>query len=147
DALGHIIEMARTAADGSPLSIARYQYNDAGCLVEWRDPLGAIGSYAFDENRRMTRETDQNSFSFFYKYDGEGRCIASIGQDKIWRVKLRYEPGRTRVTEADGGEWIFYYNRAGTFTRIVDPYGGARERVLDSLGRIVKDIDSGGRVM
>jgi RHS repeat-associated protein len=147
DALGHIIEMARTAADGSPLTIARYHYNDAGCLVEWRDPLGAIGSYAFDENRRMTQETDQNSFSFFYKYDGEGRCIASAGQDKIWRVKLRYEPGRTRVTEADGGEWIFYYNRAGTITRIVDPYGGARERVLDSLGRIVKDIDSGGRVM
>ena len=147
DVQGHIIEVMRTGADGSPLSIARYQYDSVGCLIEWRDPLGAIGSYAYDDHRRMTRETDRNGFSFFYKYDSEGRCIASAGQDKIWRVKLRYEPGRTRVTEADEGEWIFHYNKAGTVTRIVDPYGGARDRVVDASGRVIQEIDSGGRVM
>lgn len=109
--------------------------------------MGATGSYGYDDHRRMTRETDRNGFSFYYKYDSEGRCIASAGQDKLWRVKLKYEPGRTRVTEADCGEWIFYFNRAGTVTRIVDPYGGARERVTDASGRIIQEIDSGGRVM
>ena len=147
DGHGHIIDIRREDIDRNFVSIARYEYDEAGCLITWHDPLGATGSYAYDGKRRMTQVTDRNGYTFYYKYDGEDRCIASAGQDHLWRVQLKYEPGRTLVTEADGGQWIFHYNEAGTVTRIVDPYGGTNDKVLDPEGRIIKEIDSGGRVM
>ena len=147
DGHGHIIDIRREDTGRNLVSIARYEYDEAGCLITWRDPLGATGSYAYDGKRRMTQVTDRNGYTFYYKYDGEDRCIASAGQDHLWRVQLKYEPGRTLVTEADGGQWIFHYNEAGTVTRIVDPYGGTNDKVLDPEGRIIKEIDSGGRVM
>ena len=147
DRHGHIIDIRREDANRSMVSIARYEYDEAGCLTTWHDPLGATGSYAYDSERRMTQVTDRNGYSFYYKYDGEGRCVASAGQDKLWRVQLKYEPGRTLVTEADGGQWIVHYNDVGTIIRRVDPYGGTNNKVLDPEGRIIKEIDSGGRVM
>ncbi|WKB53295.1 RHS repeat-associated core domain-containing protein [Eleftheria terrae] len=146
DEHGRLTEIRRSR--GHELaSIARYAYDEAGCLRSWTDPLGAAMSHAYDEDRRMTRETDRNGFSFFYKYDAEGRCIASAGQDQVWRVQLKYEPGRTLVTEADGGRWVFMHNEVGTVTRIVDPYGGATERITGEDGRVLREVDSGGRVM
>ncbi|WKB53297.1 RHS repeat-associated core domain-containing protein [Eleftheria terrae] len=146
DEHGRLTEILRSR--GHELaSIARYAYDEAGCLRSWTDPLGAAMSHAYDEDRRMTRETDRNGFSFFYKYDAEGRCIASAGQDQVWRVQLKYEPGRTLVTEADGGRWVFMHNEVGTVTRIVDPYGGATERITGEDGRVLREVDSGGRVM
>lgn len=147
DCFGHIIDIQREDADRNMVSIARYEYDEAGCLTAWHDPLGATGSYAYDSERRMTQVTDRNGYSFYYKYDGEGRCIASAGQDQLWRVQLKYEPGRTLVTEADGGQWIVHYNDVGTITRVVDPYGGTNDKVIDSEGRIIEEVDSGGRVM
>lgn len=147
DPCGRIIDIRREDANRNMVSIARYEYDEAGCLTTWHDPLGATGSYAYDSERRMTQVTDRNGYSFYYKYDGEGRCIASAGQDQLWRVQLKYEPGRTLVTEADGGQWIFHYDKVGTVTRIVDPYGGTNDKLTDSEGRIIAEVDSGGRVM
>ncbi|AKJ30912.1 hypothetical protein AAW51_4221 [Caldimonas brevitalea] len=146
DEHGHLTTIERS--QGHELStVARYAYDEEGCLVTWTNALGASMTYGYDDQRRMTRETDANGFSFFYGYDGEGRCVASAGQDQVWRVELKYEPGRTRVTEADGGQWVFVYNEAGTVTRIVDPYGGATERVIGEDGRVIEEIGSGGHAM
>jgi RHS repeat-associated protein len=147
DAQGHLVEIRRGIVGQEAGVVARYAYSDQGCLTNFRDALGGESSYAYDAYRRMTRETDPNSYTFFYKYDGQGRCVASIGQDKLWRVSLKYEPGRTLVKEADGGVWTFMYNDAGTVTRVLDPYGGAADRITDDEGRVVQEIDSGGRVM
>ncbi|CAM2171761.1 DUF6531 domain-containing protein [Paraburkholderia sacchari] len=146
DAHGHVTEVRLTDAQGTVSCIARYRYDAAGCLVASTDALGASMTYCYDNRRRMVRETDANGYSFSYRYDSDGRCVESVGQDGLWRVLLDYQPGRTVVTRADGGKWTFLYNAAQTVTRIVDPYGGATERVLGDDGRIVEEVDSGGRV-
>jgi RHS repeat-associated protein len=146
DSNGHMVRIERGPAH-APRVIMRYTYDIAGCLHSWHDRAGASGSHAYDQHRRMIRETDRNGFSFSYEYDVEGRCIASAGQDNIWRVGLRYEPGRTFVTQADGGEWVYHHDAFGNLIRIVDPYGGATDKVLGDDGRIIQEIDSGGRTM
>ncbi|HKT98953.1 MAG TPA: RHS repeat-associated core domain-containing protein [Paraburkholderia sp.] len=145
DARGHVVEVRLTGAQGAVRCIARYRYDAAGCLVASTDALGASMTYGYDNRRRMIRETDANGYSFSYRYDSNGRCVESAGQDGMWRIVLDYQPGRTVVTRADGGKWTFLYNKSCTVTRIVDPYGGVTERSIGADGRIVEEIDSGGR--
>ncbi|TDG04599.1 hypothetical protein E1N52_28370 [Paraburkholderia guartelaensis] len=147
DARGHVVEMRVTDPRGAVLCAARYRYDATGCLVASTDALGASMTYGYDAWRRMIRETDANGYAFSYRYDSDGRCVESAGQDGLWRVLLDYQPGRTVVTQADGGRWTYLYDAARTVTRIVDPYGGATERVIGDDGRIVEEVDSGGRVM
>ncbi|KVZ48062.1 RHS repeat-associated core domain-containing protein [Burkholderia ubonensis] len=147
DDRGHVVELYLTDPQGETKRIAHYDYDAAGCLVAFIDPLGAVISHRYDGRRRMARETDANGYSFSYQYDSQDRCIESTGQDGMWHVSLDYQPGRTVVTRADGGKWTFLYDQARTVTRIVDPYGGATERVTGDDGRILREIDSGGRVM
>ncbi|MFA8391004.1 RHS repeat-associated core domain-containing protein [Burkholderia ubonensis] len=147
DDRGHVVELYLTDPQGETKRIAHYDYDAAGCLVAFIDPLGAMMSHAYDDRRRMVRETDANGYSFFYKYDSVGRCVESVGQDGLWRVLLDYQPGRTVVIQADGGKWTYLYDKAHTVTRIVDPYGGAADRLTAADGRIVQEVDAGGRVM
>ena len=146
DDRGHIVELYLTAPQGETKRIAHYRYDAAGCLAVFTDPLGAVMSHGYDDRRRMVRETDANGYSFSHRYDSQDRCVESGGQDGLWHVALDYQPGRTVVTRADGGKWTFLYDEARTVTRIVDPYGGATERVTGDDGRIVREVDSGGRV-
>jgi RHS repeat-associated protein len=141
-----IVEVVLTDIDGQINRIARYEYGVDDCLAGYRNALDAVAASEYDAQRRVARLTDANGYAFFYRYDGDGRCVDSRGQDGLWHVRFQYHPGRTIVTESDGGKWTVLYNEAGTITRIIDPYGGALEYVLDADGRIESEIDSGGRV-
>ncbi|MGN6086488.1 RHS repeat-associated core domain-containing protein [Trinickia sp.] len=147
DGSGHLADLYLTDPQGQTKHIAHYRYDAAGCLVAFVDSLGAAMTHGYDDRRRMVRETDANGYSFSYRYDSQDRCVESGGQDGLWHVALDYQPGRTVVTRADGGKWTFLFDEARTVTRIVDPYGGAKQRVTGEDGRILREIDSGGRVM
>ncbi|UXU91098.1 RHS repeat-associated core domain-containing protein [Burkholderia sp. S-53] len=147
DLLGRMVEIALTNVDGHVSRIAQYAYDANGCLVICRNALGATTSCIYNGNRQITRLIDANGYSFIYRYDIEGRCIESRGQDGLWHVRLQYHPGRTIVTESDGGKWTVVYNQAGTITRVINPYGDAAEYLLGANGRIESEIDSGGRVV
>ncbi|WP_325087978.1 RHS repeat-associated core domain-containing protein [Burkholderia contaminans] len=147
DDRGHVVELNLTDPKGETKRLVHYDYDTAGHLVAFVDPLGAMMSHAYDAKRRMVRETNANGYSFFYKYDNDGRCVESVGQDGLWRVLLDYQPGRTVVTQADGGKWTYLYDKGRTVTRIVDPYGGAADRLTAADGRIVEEVDAGGRAM
>ena len=146
DRFGRITEVALIDADGRINRIARYGYDVSGCLASYSNALEATATYACDAQRRMSRLSDANGYSFFYRYDASGRCMESMGQDGLWHVQFQYHPGRTIVTESDGGKWTVLYNEVGTITRVIDPYGAAMEYVLGVDGRVESEIDSGGRV-
>ncbi|AYZ64543.1 hypothetical protein EGY31_14350 [Burkholderia multivorans] len=147
DQYGRIVEVALTDVDGQTNRISRYGYDTNGCLVRYRNALDAASASEYDVQRRMARLTDANGYSFFYRYDAEGRCVESSGQDGLLHVQFQYQPGRTLVTEGDGGRWTVLYNDVGTIIRVVDPYGGATEYVIGEDGRITEEIDSGGQVL
>ncbi|KUZ74498.1 hypothetical protein WI36_13610 [Burkholderia ubonensis] len=147
DRFVRIIEVTLTDVDGQINRIVRYGYDANGCQVSYRNALDAVSVSEYDAQRRVARLTDANGYSFFYRYDGEGRCVESSGQDGLWHVQFQYHPGRTIVTEGDGGRWTIVYNDAETISHVIDPYGGATEYVLGADGRIIEEIDSGGRVL
>src|SRR5262249_15673896 len=103
--------------------------------------------YAYDRAGRMVRKTDRQGYSFHYVYDAEGRCIESHGDGGLYRVALRYEKGRTLVTEADSGTWAFVHDENGTLTAIVDPYGGKRKRIVDDEGNVMREVGPGARTL
>ena len=147
DPRGRLIAVVQTGAGGQRICVARYAYDVHDCLVEHRDATGAASIYAYDAWHRVTCLTSANGYAFFYRYDSTGRCVESTGQDGMWHVAFRYQRGRTIVTEGDGGRWTILYNGAGTITRIVDPLGGVQERVTGPNGRVIEEIDSGGRAL
>ncbi|MDR3099411.1 MAG: DUF6531 domain-containing protein [Paraburkholderia sp.] len=147
DGLGRILEVVLTGVDGQINRIARYGYDANGCLATYRNALDAVSACEYESQHRIVRLTDANGYAFFYRYDSEGRCLESTGQDGMWHVRFEYQPGRTIVTEADGGKWTVLYNEVGTITRVVDPYGGAAEYAIAPSGHVAGEIDSGGRTL
>jgi RHS repeat-associated protein len=137
------------AGVGQPVPRAWFAYDDAGNLVKAVDALGGVATYAYDSFHRVTKQTDARGYYYSFKYDVWGRCIRAGGMDGLWACRVEYftEQGFTRYTEGDDATWEYHYEKDGFVTKIVDPYGGVKRRERDAEGRVVREIDSGGRAM
>lgn len=146
DPWGHVTAVADGHDPTEPAILARYRYDDRGCLVEYHDAYGRSSTYAYDDAGRMTRKTDGNGCSFHYRYDEAGRCVHSWGDDGVYDIHLAYDPegGETTVVWPDGGVWRYRYDERGALTEIVDPDGWSRRFVSDDQGRIVRQLDEAG---
>lgn len=144
DRRGLLRKVTRVLAGSRSTTIARYDYDDGGRLVEHVDVLGAVRCYAFDRESRMTRYTTRGGYSFHWAYDALGRCVETHGEDGLYQCRFVYESGRTFVTKADGGEWGYTFDPHGRIEAIVDPYGGVKRWEFDNDGRIATQVDATG---
>jgi RHS repeat-associated protein len=122
-----------------------YLYDKSGNLIEGLDPYQNRFSYEYNDNL-MIRKTDRRGYSFFYEYDLEGRCVLSRGEDSLHEVSLKYLPSAlsTIVTRADGGDWIYKYDKNGQLEQIIDPYGGVESFVFNHTGDVEQQVDPNG---
>lgn len=145
----HEIVGANVAAANAGQSVLRasYQYNEHGALVKAVDALGGVWLYEYDGFHRITKQTDPRKYYYTFKYDAWGRCVHATGMDGLWRCNVEYFPEKnfTRYTEGKNATWEFHYDKDGFVTKIVDPYGGVKRRERDGEGRILREIDAGGR--
>jgi RHS repeat-associated protein len=136
---------------GAPHGMQRaaYTYSDQRDLTLATDSQGGRWTYRYDAFHRLTEQADARGYRYDYGYDASGRCIKASGQDGLWWCKIEYFPEKrfTRCTEGDNATWEYHYDGGGTATRIVDPFGGVRERRVDALGRMSVEVDSGGRTL
>lgn len=146
DARGLLVGLTESTSTLSRQSLVSYQYDVRENLVAWTDALGNRATLDYGERHQLIRKGDRRGYSYYYSYDNQGRCIRTWGEDGMYDVRLTYvEAGRfTQAIHADGGVWTFFYDENGTITRIVDPYGKARERVVASSGRVVCEVDAAG---
>ncbi len=130
-----------------PETICRYSYNEAGCMVAFRDVANAVADYGYNADGRMTELGNRNGYYFYYSYDAEGRCVRCRGEDGKYAVTLTYSPAerQTQVRYDDGACWTFSYDAAGTITGLTDPTGGHMDRLLDRQGRATREIGPGSR--
>ena len=123
--------------------LARYHYDDRGCLIEAQNPFKHALKYTYDSEQRLLTKTDRRDYAYHYVYDAEGRCIESRGADGAQAVQLEYRPieRTTIVTRHDGGKWVYQYTDSGTITNVLDPCGGMQSFVIDDAGRVAEEID------
>jgi RHS repeat-associated protein len=144
DELGRVRALtlgARGARDARHLMT--YDYDEAGNLARGRDPYGSTFSFSYDVHHRVVRRTNRSGYSMVFAYDGDGRCNYAGGEDGVSAVALRYRPLErcTEVTEADGGEWRYFYDERGQVTQVLNPAGGARRILYDDAGRRASELD------
>jgi RHS repeat-associated protein len=136
------------AAPSRTLRVA-YRYSVEGDLELARDSLEGASRYEYDAFHRLTKQTDPRRYSFTYRYDAQGRCIKTMGQDGLWWCRLQYFPEQhfTRITEGDNATWEFHYDSMGVVRKIVDPYGKQTSSELDDRGRVTRKVDASGRAI
>lgn len=123
-----------------------YTYSSQGNLLSLEDLYATKQFFQYDSDNRLICRTDRNGYSFNFSYDQSGRCIKSCGEDGLFEVSLDYrqEAKTTIVRRFDGGQWMYFYNDAGTVVQITDPYGNATRYLTDDSGRTIKEIDPNG---
>ncbi|QDU60485.1 putative deoxyribonuclease RhsB [Planctomycetes bacterium Pan216] len=133
-------------SSGKETTIARYDYDEAECLARWIDPTEREARYEYADRRLMTRKTDRNGYSFHYRYDEEGRCVHTWGDDGLYDVRLEYHPEcRTTVaTFADGAESTYVFNEDGVITEVLQPDGGVSSFIVNEEGDVASEIDPNG---
>ncbi|WNG24315.1 hypothetical protein F0U62_10020 [Cystobacter fuscus] len=147
DLAGRLTEVLRVQPSGTK-RVARYEYDRHGHLVVSEDAEGGRHEYQYDEAHRWTRVRTPTGYSFWWRYDAQGRCTETSGEDGLWWARFEYDPGKreSRVTERQGGVSTFQYDENRTLRKRIDPYGGTMVREVDSEGRVLREVDSGGRV-
>lgn len=144
DEAGHVIELRRGLRGQPAVTVSRYEY-DGGCIVAWRDALGASKRFRYDAAHRMVQATDRRGYSFHWAYDAaSGRCIKSQGDDGLWGIEAKYHGSWSTFTEADGGVWTYKHFPDGVLSHLIGPDGGVKQYVRDDSGRIVKQVMPGG---
>lgn len=145
---GHIAQIVEVSGSQASLRAA-YAYGAGADLLQAVDALGGAWFYEYDSFHRWTRMTDPRGYSYVYRYDASGRCIEASGQDGLWWAKIEYFPEEkyTRYTEGENATWEFHYDADGIVTKIVDPFGGEMLRERDGEGRVIRELDSGGRAI
>jgi RHS repeat-associated protein len=160
DGHGHIIQLVEADPNARPVTNgaaqaqhavrrAAYTYTRERDLELAEDSQVGRWTYRYDAFHRLTQQTDARGYRYDYGYDASGRCTSASGQDGLWWCKIQYFPEKrlTRCTEGENATWEYHYDSEGVATKIVDPYGGVRERRVDSLGRMSIEVDSGGRTL
>jgi RHS repeat-associated protein len=147
DPLGRIVGIHEHGKEG-PIARFACSYTAAGELGHVRNASNGLWTYEYDAAHRWTRQADPRGYAYSFRYDQLGRCVFASGQDGLWAAEIEYLPDKrlTRCTES-GGVWEYHYNPAGFITKIVNPQGAARVRKHDEEGRVLAQIDPGGRTL
>jgi RHS repeat-associated protein len=143
DALGRIVSL--TWQDGSSATpLAAYRYDDAGNLAAITYQSGHGYQFEYDADHRMVMRSGRKGFKFRFVYDALGRCVESVGDNRLYAVRLEYRVPRrlTRITRADGGVWDYAFDPSGALVQIRDPLGGLRRFFRDAARRVVQEVDA-----
>jgi YD repeat-containing protein len=146
DSRGLLIGVVEQDERVAPKPFVSYEYDRNENLVTWTDAFGGRATLEYDDQHRLIRKGDRRGYSYHYSYDDQSRCIHTWGEDGMYDVRFTYleEMRCTKATHADGGIWMFLYDENGTITRILDPYGKARDRKVNSAGKVISEIDAAG---
>jgi RHS repeat-associated protein len=148
DSRGLLIRILEREERLQPQSVVIYEYDRNENLIAWTDACGDRATLEYDDQHRLVRKGDRRNYSYYYSYDKLSRCVHTWGEDGMYEVQLEYlqELRCTKATHGDGGVWTFFYDENGTITKILDPYGKSRERIVNRLGRVVSEIDAAGNL-
>ena len=122
----------------------------AGELVTVTNGVGAITTYTYDSEHRITSWTDSNNTSLRNTYDPAGRVIAQHGTGGIMNAEFDYftypdgSGHRTTVTDSLGAATVFEFNADLQLTGTITPDGGRTTTLYLPSRRPVRVTDPNG---
>jgi RHS repeat-associated protein len=150
-----------TGAGGTAITLG---YDAADRLATVTDPEGATTTYGYNANDDLVTVTDAAGGVRTYTYaghlldtvrDGNDDLVVDNGFDGVFRlseqtdaadqtISVAYDtPGKgaTRITDPEGGQATYYFDRSGRTTAAVDPTGAVISYLFDAIGTLDRVID------
>lgn len=138
-----------TQPDGLGTTLLTFGYDEDGRLTEETNSSGLPLRYSYDADGRITSWTDRNETTYWYAYDEQGRVIATGGTGDALASTLTYDDATrtTRVTDSLGHTRVYEHNEALRLVRETDPLGNVTKQAWDEDLQIVAVTDPLGNVM
>lgn len=123
-----------------------YGYNAAGDLTTVTDPEGGVRTYTYTDHR-LTSVTDEGGhLEQSDTYDDVGRVTSQTDAANKTITIAYATPGQgaTRITDPEGGQATYYFDRFARTTAAVDPTSKVISYVFDANGNLDKIVDPAG---
>ena len=146
DTAGYLIAVALNSPTNTLSPLVRYKYDRDGLQIAAVDAMGFSDRLEYDRNGRVLREHNKDSGHYYYRYDGNGRCVLRAGVDHYNEKRLRYIDSLrlTEVTNSYDEVYRYTHLPTGQAVSVVDPSGGTRTTDYDEHGRIAATTDATG---
>ncbi|RKN44009.1 hypothetical protein D7294_10060 [Streptomyces hoynatensis] len=143
---GRIREIRLLDAPGEPV-LLRYGYDRRGDLSEVYNSSGRPLRLHYDDRHRITGWVDRNGFRYAYRYDEQGRCVATTGTDGALAGQVAYDAGtgRTVFTDSLGHSTVYEFDDCYRLRTETDPLGHHTHRAWDRYDRLLSLTDPLGR--
>ena len=73
------VKNEETHPDEEPMRLASYNYDGKGRLLKVMNSAAGALRYYYDDENRPCRWTDRNGYSYYYRFDEQGRVISQVG--------------------------------------------------------------------
>ncbi len=126
--------------------VVRYNYDRKDRLSEMSDSFGNRCQYEYDDDCRMSRESTIGGLEFRFRYDFQGRCVATSAlEDFDLQVLEYFDAARlTQVKNSLGHITSYYWNQNGQVEKEISPLGNTKLTGYDDFGRMIEQISPGG---
>jgi RHS repeat-associated protein len=144
---GLITELHVHDAEGDPVRVRGFGYDDARRLVEVINGSGQALQLSYDPEGRLAGWTDRNGMSYRYGYDAAGRCVRGDGDGGHLSYTFDYDRENlvTTATDSLGHSTRYQLNDALQIVQIIDPLGGTTSSQFDRYDRLLARTDPLGR--
>ncbi|WP_454718786.1 RHS repeat-associated core domain-containing protein [Caulobacter segnis] len=153
DAAGRIIEIdaPHPTVGGARQRLVSYAYGPEGDLVQVVDARGTPAAYRYLAHL-IVEEQRRGGFCFYFRWDDvalgrRARCIETWGDGDLYHCRFDYRPDDhvTVVTDDQGAETLYTYNRIGLVVLERDPLGHEQHWLWSEAGALLAYQDGAGR--
>ena len=85
-----------------PMRIASYNYDGKGRLLKVINSAAGALRYYYDDADRPCRWTDRNGYSYYYRFDDQGRVISQVGTGGMFPNVVVWLPDEGEDAPEDG---------------------------------------------
>ena len=85
-----------------PMRLASYNYDGKGCLLKVINSAAGALRYYYDDADRPCRWTDRNGYSYYYRFDDQGRVISQVGTGGMFPNVVVWLPDEGEDAPEDG---------------------------------------------
>jgi RHS repeat-associated protein len=135
------------APDSPGTTLVTFGYDEEGRLTEETNSSGLSLRYTYDAHGRITSWTDRNATTYRYIYDDHGRVVRTEGSGGFLTGTLTYDDTNrtTTVTDSLGHVTRYEHNEAFRLVRLTDPRGQVTLQEWDDEHRLTAVTDPLGR--